>query len=196
MEAKKRQTSSGSLAHTSQKINLEDQSAPSLGCVYGIYGKGREGKGRGGRRKKSIFFKLFCKTLCWVSACELRQFESTLMASSPHCGKGWSYSQPRMPYMSQHLWCSKQHSLCREGLWAQKCLLSSTALQSLAFSTCWVYSDCRSEIRYEISVSPWSSKSISNAPLMMQGQATHFPIPSKHNQLQSLQGKTVKWKEE
>ena len=104
-------------SHLQKNINLEDQSVPGLGCSYEIYGDGREkGKEKGviWEKKKIARFSIrHC--LCWVSAYELWQFQNTVMASSPHCGKDWSYSQPRMP----------RHSTCgtltnTAWLWDQK----------------------------------------------------------------------------
>lgn len=52
---------------------------------------------------------------------------SKAMTVSSLSGKRLELLRTWMSYLSQHLWCSDQCSLCKEEPWAQKCLLTSTA---------------------------------------------------------------------
>lgn len=105
-----------------------------------------------------------------MSAPELQHSSKAVMVSSLHWEREWSYSQPRMPHTSKQLWYSDQHSFCRRELWAQKCLLTSTALLqsqvSWAFSTWWAYPDCRSEIQHKLMLSLLA---------LLKGQEGHSP---------------------
>lgn len=99
------------------------------------------------------------------------------MTVSSLLGKRLKLLRTWMSYLSQHLWCSDQCSLCKEEPWAQKCLLTSTAPPqaqgSQAFRSWWA------EIPYKLLsllAPPEGQKGHSSAVASIQLPSVAVPI--------------------
>lgn len=90
-------------------------------CLWNIWGWEGDGKGKGDKVGKGIS----CRTRALLSISP--QFQSNDCFLSL-LGKRVELLRTWVSHLSQHLWCPEQCSLCREELWAQKCLLTSPAL--------------------------------------------------------------------
>lgn len=105
-----------------------------------------------------------------MSAPELHHSFKAVMATSLHWERDWSYSQPRMPYIPKHLWCSDHCSLCREGLCGLK-------------NACWHLQHCSSPRSHGPSVTGGlihtagqkSSASSLSLLALLKGQERHSP---------------------